>query len=145
MTTVSSLRVVLDTNVLISGLLSQSGAPALLVRAVVRTGQAVFSDDTFAEFKSLIWRPKFDRFITIEQRNAVLSGFEATAYWVKVPLSLSANRYSRDLKDDMFVHAALAADAAYLVSGDDDLLCLNPIGSLPVLSPRAALDQITFI
>jgi hypothetical protein len=44
--------------------------------------------------------------------------------------------------DDIFVHAALAANLTRLVSGDEDLLCLNPIGALQIITPRAALAEI---
>ena len=138
----NALRVVLDTNVLISAVLSRNGSPAMLTRSVVRNGQAVFSDQTFAEFKVSLWKPKFDRYITIEQRGSILRDFEATAFWVDVPSSVFDNQYSRDPKDDMFIHAAQAGNATFLVSGDDDLLSLNPVNGLAILSPRAALELL---
>ena len=136
------LKVVIDTNVWISGLLSRTGPPALLTRKVVQDGRAVFSAQTFAELKERLWRPKFDRYVTIEQRGRFLSDIESSARWVEVPSNLATTTYSRDAADDMFVHAALAAHATWLVTGDDDLLCLPPMNGLQILSPRAALDEL---
>jgi putative PIN family toxin of toxin-antitoxin system len=121
-----SLRpaVVIDTNVWISGLLAKTGAPAQLTRQVVRTGQPVFSADTFAELKDRLWRPKFDRYVTLEQRKTLLRDLESIALWVDVPAAIAAITYSRDSADDKFIHAAQAAETAWLVSGDKDLLVL---------------------
>ena len=137
---VSSLKVVIDTNVWISGLLTRTGTAALLARHVVQNGQAVFTVQTFAELKDRVWRPKFDRYVTMEQRKKLLSDIESSALWVEVQLAITATTFCRDVADDMFIHAAHAAQSIWLVTGDDDLLCLHPLGSLQILSPRAALD-----
>ncbi len=51
--------------------------------------------------------------------------------------------YARVLLDtNVLLSAALAANVCRLVSGDDDLLCLHPIGELHILTPRSALDEI---
>ena len=134
------IRVVLDTNVWISGMLSRSGAPALLTRHVVEQGMAVFTTATFAELKERLWRPKFDRYVSMDIRKKLLSDLASSALWVKVPPSLSATTYSRDPNDDMFIHAARAASRTWLITGDDDLLCLHPLENLQILTPHAALE-----
>ena len=63
------VSVVIDTNVWISGLLTKTGSPAQLVRQVINLGQPVFTTDTFAELKERLWRPKFDRYVGMEQRK----------------------------------------------------------------------------
>ena len=135
-------RVVLDTNVLLSAALSPDGAPAVLVDRLLLHGRLVFSKATFAELESRIWKPKFDRYLPIERRQRLLRDFDASALWVEVLPALAAQRFSRDVSDDAFIHAALAAGACRLVSGDDDLLCLHPLETLHILTPRAALDEI---
>lgn len=139
---VSQFKVVIDTNVWISGVLARIGSPALLTRKVVQDGLAVFTAQTFAELKDRLWRPKFDRYITIEQRKKLLGDIESSALWVEVPPAISAATFSRDPADDMFVHAALTAQSPWLVTGDNDLLCLHPLGDLQILSPRAALEEL---
>ena len=135
-------RVVLDTNVLLSAALSPGGAPAVLVDRLLLQGQLVFSKATFAELESRIWKPKFDRYLPIERRQRLLRDFDASALWVEVLPALAAQCFSRDASDDAFIHAALAAGACRLVSGDDDLLCLHPLETVHILTPRAALDEI---
>lgn len=136
-------RVVVDTNVLLSAALSPRGAPAELMDKLLAEGRLVFSRVTFAELESRIWKPKFDRYLPIERRNQIMHELNASALWVDVSSTISILSYSRDVKDDAFVHAALAAGATRLVSGDDDLLCLHPLGTLHILTPRAALDEIS--
>ena len=134
--------VVIDTNVWISGLLTRSGAPARLTRQVVRTCQPVFSADTFAELNERLWRPKFDRYVTLEQRTALLRDIQSIALWVDVPPTTAAQTFCRDAADDKFIHAALAAPAAWLVTGDQDLLVLAervlPLG-VRIISPADAV------
>ena len=71
--------VVLDTKVWLSAALSPQGIPAQVVRAVLLQGLAVFSDATYAELEQRIWKPKFDRYISIEARHAILRDARAAA------------------------------------------------------------------
>lgn len=137
-------RVVIDTNVLLSAALSPNGAPAQLVDRLLVQAQIVFSERTFAELKSRLWKPKFDRYITMERRHSLLHDFNAVAHWVDVSAQIASFSYSRDATDDAFIHAALAAGALRLVTGDDDLLCLDPIADveLRIVTPRQALNEI---
>lgn len=135
-------RIVIDTNVWISGFLTKTGAPAILSRRVVQNSQPVFSSDTFAELKERLWRPKFDRYLAMDDRKRLLRDLDAIAYWVNVPSAIGEKTYCRDKDDDKFIHTALAAEATVLVTGDDDLLCLHPLDGLRILTPRAALDEL---
>jgi putative PIN family toxin of toxin-antitoxin system len=116
--------VVVDTNVWISGLLTRTGAPALLTRQVVLHGRPVFTADTFGELSDRLWRPKFDRYVTLERRKGLLGDLDAIAQWVDVPSTIAARAFCRDAADDKFIHAAMAGGAHWLVTGDKDLLVL---------------------
>jgi uncharacterized protein len=136
---VTSLKLVVDTNVLISAALSNQGAPAQLMRQVLGQHLLVFSQPTFDELQTRLYRPKFDRYITLEQRQRLLHDFNACAHWV----DLAAHPvYCRDPDDDKFIATALQAEAQWLVSGDRDLLEAPPLPSLLILSPTQALAQI---
>ncbi len=135
-------RIVVDTNVLLSAALSPNGIPAAFVDRVLAVGKLVFSNATFAELETRIWLPKFDRYLPMERRRSVLDEASAGAIWVDVTTAIAQRGYSRDPKDDAFVHAAIAAQVSRLISGDKDLLCLHPMGDLQILSPRAGLDEL---
>ncbi len=132
---------VLDTNVLISAALLQGSPPAKVTMWVIANARLVFSEPTFEEFRSRLWRPKFDRYLTIERRNRILHDFSAIADWVDIGDSPAPAR-SRDPDDDMFIQAAIAGSARWLVSGDRDLLEMQGLKEIVILSPAAMLERI---
>lgn len=141
--------VVLDTNVWISAALTLHGAPAQVVHKVLGAGQVIFSDETFHELELRLWKPKFDRYISRELRRAILHDAKAAAHWVHPSVKITSIANSRDADDDKFLHAALAANAAWLVTGDQDLLVLaaglTASGSpVTILSPSEALQTPRF-
>jgi len=136
------LAVVIDTNVWISAALSPVSTPARLVKRVLAQGVPVFSAQTFAELESRLWKPKFDPYLSLEVRRALLQDLSGAAQWVEVPSDIAAQTWSRDADDDKFIHAALAAHAPWLVTGDRDLLDVPPIHGLQIGSPADALQYI---
>ena len=90
-----------------------------------------------------MWRPKFDRYLSLETRRIVLCDIKGAAHWVSIPAGIAAQSYCRDPDDDVFIHAALAAQAPYLISGDQDLLALPPIAGLTIATPAQALALLS--
>jgi len=134
-------RVVIDTNVLLSAALLPNSVPARLLDHILSQGALVFSEETFAELETRIWKPKFDRYLSIERRQQLLHDFNASALWVDVPMGIR-QRHSRDADDDKLIHTARAAGVMRLISGDDDLLCLHPLHGIDIITPRMACDEI---
>lgn len=132
-------RWVIDTNVLISAALLRGSVPGALVSRALRDFRIVFSPATFAELETRLWRPKFDRYVTPDSRNQLLHDLAAAADWVQ---PASEGTFSIDPDDDKFVHAALAAKACWLVTGDRDLLSLGQVGDVLILRPAQALRQV---
>lgn len=131
-------RVVVDTNVLISYTLKPDGVVGKVVDHLLENSVLLFCQATFIEFETRLWRPKFDRYITLEQRKRVLHDLEAAAIWVEIS---GAAKYSRDPDDDKFVELALLGQAEVLISGDNDLLDLAEIEGLSILSPRGYWER----
>jgi putative PIN family toxin of toxin-antitoxin system len=136
---VTSLKLVIDTNILISAALSAQGAPAKLVRLALAHHRLVFSQATLSELRTRIYRPKFDRYISLESRERLLHDFNASAFWVDAG---EPAVYCRDRDDDHFIEAALKAQAHYLVSGDKDLLEAPAPAGLRIVSVHQALDAL---
>ncbi len=133
-------RFVIDTNVLISAVLLGGSVPAQWLHHVVRHGRLVFSDTTFTELETRLWRPKFDRYVTTEDRKSLLRDLQATAEWVPAD-GAPEDPVCRDPDDQKFIVVAIAACAAALVSGDQDLLVLKQVGDVPVCTPAQALKR----
>ena len=129
--------VVIDTNVLISATLSPQGVPAKVVKHVLTHNRIVFSDETYEELYSRLWRPKFDSYISREKRKLILLDFSNIAEWVKISGSLKC---CRDLDDDKFLEVAVEANV--LISGDRDLTDLKNIKSIPIITPSEYLAKL---
>jgi putative PIN family toxin of toxin-antitoxin system len=99
----------------------------------------VFSQTTFDELRTRIYRPKFDRYISLDDRERLLRDFNACAVWVEPG---EPGQYCRDRDDDHFIEVALKAQADDLVSGDKDLLEAPPVQGLRVLSVHQALEVL---
>lgn len=135
----TSLKLVIDTNILISAALSAQGAPAQLVLCTLARHRLVFSQTTFDELRTRIYRPKFDRYISLDDRERLLRDFNACAVWVEPG---EPGQYCRDRDDDHFIEAALKAQADYLISSDKDLLDAPPVQGLHVVSVHQALEVL---
>ena len=77
------IRVVLDTNIVISALLTHQGLPAqLLLRCVTDPDlQLVVSADIYTEYEEVIRRPKFKR--KDREFDSILRGIRASAIWIR--------------------------------------------------------------
>jgi len=133
---VTRLKLVIDTNILISAALSPQGAPAKLVQVALAHHRLVFSQATLDELRTRLYRPKFDRYISLETRESLLHDFNASAHWVDIG---EPAVYCRDRDDDKFIETALKAQANYLISGDNDLLEVAALPDLQIISVQQAL------
>ena len=138
-------RVVVDTNVWLSAALSPAGAPSQALRRVLAYGVPVFSQPTFAELEARIWKPKFDRYLTMQARQEILHDARALGHWVEISPIILAQRYSRDEDDDKFIHTALAGAAKWLITGDLDLLSIEADSGVRIIAPAQALLMENFL
>jgi uncharacterized protein len=133
------VRAVLDPNVIISGVLSSTGAPADVLRALAAGEfELVVSKALLDELERALAYPKLRRRVT-EPDAADLLRWVAYSATVVVDPGGDAPVHSRDPDDDYLIAVASAHRAA-LVSGDKHLLTLE--GKIPVFSPRAFLDLL---
>jgi putative PIN family toxin of toxin-antitoxin system len=130
-------RWVFDTNVLISRLLNPGGTPARAVDAGLGSGLLLLSDDTFGELAEVLMRPKFDPYLTTEERLQALQATSAVCRRVRVSRTLKA---CRDPRDDKFLEVAVHGLAHALVTGYPDLLVLHPFHGVPILTPAEFIE-----
>ncbi len=132
-------RLVIDTNVLISALLVRTGTPRqVLDRLAEDAATLLFSEETFTELATRLAKPKFDRYRTPQQMDAFLGWLLELGEWIDPAITVEA---CRDRDDDKFLALALAGDAEALITGDDDLLTLNPFEGVPILTPAEFLRR----
>jgi putative PIN family toxin of toxin-antitoxin system len=133
------VRAVLDTNVLISALLSRGGSPARVLRAWLDGAfELIVSDQLLEELGRALGYPKLRARVEPAEAVEFVDLLRRGARIHDDPADLSSIR-SPDPGDDYLV--ALAEHAqAMIVSGDRHLLALA--GQLPVLSPSDFLDEL---
>ncbi len=127
------MRVVLDTNVLVSAALKQNSTPAAAARAVERGDVMLKSLGTERQLLEVLARPYFVRLIGDESR-IWLRKLMSAAELVTITERIAA---CRDPTDDKFLELAVSGHADLIVSGDADLLVLNPFRGIPVVTPAA--------
>jgi len=132
-------RAVLDTNILISAVLTR-GKPFQALRWVLDHGVLIFSDPTFEELATRLQKPKFDRYVSQKRRNELLADLEAVAEWTAINGVVQA---CRDPDDDKFLETALVAQAECIVTGDGDLLALNPFEHIRIVTAASFLEAVS--
>lgn len=132
-------RTVLDTNILISAALTRGKAFEVLLWGL-ENGVLIFSDPTFEELSSRIRKSKFDPNVGIVRRRELLADLESVAEWTGIGGTLQA---CRDRDDDKFLETALAGQAGYFVTGDADLLALNPFEGVQIMIAKEFLRSIS--
>ena len=136
-------RLVIDTNVFVSGLISAEGPPALILRAV-RDKRAVHlvSDPIVEEYLRVLDYPRIRKFSKIT--DSFVADIAAYLVYQTERVELRSRiKMSVDPDDDVFLNPAVDGRATLLVTGDKtDLLALRKVDSIPIVSSREAMEQL---
>jgi len=137
-----TIRAVLDTNVVLSGLLWHGTPHVLLDR--VREGTLIFisSPALLAELAEAISRPKFDTILArsnTSRERSLVEVRELTEVIAPPPL---AQPVCRDPDDDAVLALGIGASVDLIVSGDQDLLDLKTFQGIAIVTPAEALRLI---
>jgi putative PIN family toxin of toxin-antitoxin system len=130
------LIVVLDASTLVSAALKADSIPErALLRALSEPNQLLLSREIEAEYLEVLFRPKFDKYVSVERRQRILDIVVVAAERIEFP---AAVRECRDAKDDKYLALAAAGRADVIVSSDvHDLLSMHPWRGISILSPSA--------
>ena len=135
------MRLVLDTNTAVSGLL-WGGPPGRLIDAAVAGQVQLFTSlPLLAELRSVLSRPKFSVRIT-ERATHADALFEGYAVLTKLVVPMDVGRVvMADPDDDHVLGAAIAAGAEYIVSGDTHLLALTAFLAIPIVTAAVVIGR----
>ena len=125
-------KVVLDTNVLVSALLFKRSLSKMVDLWKAGRIKPVFSRATFQEFKMVLTYPKFA--LTPDEILNLLEE-EVLPYFEVVKVIKEVKGTCRDPEDDKFLACALASEANFIVTGDEDLLVLDRFATVKIISP----------
>lgn len=136
------MRLVLDTNVVVSAMLWQ-GAPSRLLEVAERGAIKLFTcHELIAELLRVLNRPKFtNRLSTIASNPQILTQlYRSASSHIDLPTAIP--RISRNPNDDVVLACAVEAAADAIVSGDGDLLVLGHHQGILILSVSQILKQL---
>jgi putative PIN family toxin of toxin-antitoxin system len=136
------MRAVIDTGVLVSGLIRPRGTTGEVLFAL-RDGKftVLYSNETIMEIIDVLGRDKFRlKYHILTDDISALINLIRLQGEVVIPKQRVAD--CRDPKDNKFLDIALAGDADCLVSGDLDLVSMNPYRSVPIITPAEFLAII---
>lgn len=134
----SDTHFVLDTNVVVSALLLKHSVARQAFDKATQQGKLLLSQAIVEELNAVLRREGFDRYLPEEERLQFLTALVRDAILIETTEVITA---CRDPKDNKFLEVSVSGAAACLLSGDEDLLELHPFRGIPILSPRAFLEQ----
>jgi uncharacterized protein len=130
---------VIDANTIVSAALNPNGQPRRAIAAARARGTIALSELVYGEIAAVLGRPKFARVLTDDRRREILELLVAAAFWTEPKDKVED---CRDAKDNRYLELALAAGATVIVSGDEDLLVLDPWRGVRVLPPAQFLAAL---
>jgi putative PIN family toxin of toxin-antitoxin system len=134
-----TLRVVLDTNVLVSALVLKGRVSGLVDSWRMGRITPVVSRETFDEFRRVLEYPKFS--LSKKEIQGILQQ-EILPFFEVVEHVDPVAGVCRDPDDDTFLACAVSAKVAFLVSGDKDLCSLGKFGPVRILTPEQFLAML---
>ena len=125
-------RAVLDTNTLVSGVLLVDSIPGEAVRKAVTDDLLLMSEESLFELADVLSRKKFDRYISVRDREEFVQLALRVAEMVPIVTAVHA---CRDDADNRILEVAVNGGADAIVSGDSDVLMLHPFRGIPIMKP----------
>jgi uncharacterized protein len=134
------MRVVVDTNVLVSAGLKAETAPRNAVLWIRRHGRFLKSDATERELRLTVARPKLLRLLANSAFLEELLHLMDAAEQIQV---IETVRACRDQDDDKFLEVAINGNADRIIAGDPDLLVLDGFRGIRIVDPANFLRAVT--
>jgi len=136
-------RLVVDTNVFVSGLISGAGSPAQILRAIQRRKVIhLVSDPIVEEYLRVLDYPQIRRFKKIT--DEFVADIAAYLVYQTERVELVSNiRLSPDPDDNVFLETTIDGRASLLVTNDKaDLLSLRKVNGIPIVPAREAVTRL---
>ena len=136
------MRIVLDTNVLVSALINPGGSPhELLERWEAGEFTLVTSAEQHAEIQRVLSYKKLERFIRRDQAELLIANLRRQADFAE---DLPVVDASEDASDNLILATAIAGKASHVVTGDKvDLLSLRHVQGVSIITVREAIEILS--
>lgn len=127
------MRIVLDTNVIVSALLLSESIPRRAFDKALDQDTILISTPVLLEFAEVLGREKLNKYLREEERIRFLIALLKETELIEITEQVAD---CRDENDNKFLDLALSGKADCIISGDDDLLVLNPYRGVSIINPR---------
>jgi len=131
-------RIVIDTNVYLSRYLRPTSVPGRAVQRALERDITLVSLPTLLELRDVLNRRKFSRYVNQSEASPFLNRVAGAAEQIEV---LSQIEICRHPKDNKFLALAVDGHADLILTGDQDLLVLNPFRGIAVVTPMQYLAE----
>ncbi|MFM5980547.1 MAG: putative toxin-antitoxin system toxin component, PIN family [Sphaerospermopsis kisseleviana] len=131
-------KYVLDTNIIVSALLFKKSQPRQALDKARYQGNILMSEAIWQEIIEVLSRPKFEKYVTVIEREFFVHWLAESLNFIEIRDTIVA---CRDAKDDKFLELAVNGNAELIVSGDEDLLILNPFQEIAIVTVRQFLEM----
>ena len=136
------IQAIIDTNILVSALIKPEGTVGpVLHRLRDDDYEIVLSEQLLTELVDVLNRPRIKEKYGLDTKD-IETVLALLLLRGRIVSPVERIDVCRDPKDNMFLEAALTAEADVIVSGDEDLLVLDSFRSIPVIGPAAFLQMI---
>ncbi|WP_206814280.1 putative toxin-antitoxin system toxin component, PIN family [Chroococcus sp. FPU101] len=130
----------IHTNTLVSRLLLPNSILAQAVRLAIDCGIILICNDTQQELELVLNRKKFDKYVSLDDRQEFLRKLNQIAQPIQL---IERFQVCRDEKDNKFLELAVNEKANFIVTGDQDLLILNPFMEIQIITPKNFVSQMS--
>ena len=129
---------IFDTNTIVSVFLARNSVPAFAFDRARKEGHIVMCQEVYQEISNVLVRAKFDKYLSTTIRMSLLEDLKNEVIFVEPHDFITA---CRDPKDDIYLFLAVSANAMCIVTGDKDLLILNPFRTIPIINAATFLSS----
>jgi uncharacterized protein len=131
-------RFVLDNNILVSALLIKNSPPFQIIKKIEAQGLTLYSEPTLLELNRVLSRKKFNKYFTVEEKQEFILKLVEMSELIEIKESITI---CRDSKDDKFLELAISGNADFIITGDQDLLVLNPFRNIEIITANEFLSR----
>lgn len=130
------MKIIIDTNVIVSGIFFNGKPRDLLKECFDEKYEIVCTEEIFLEYIKTIEKltEKYNKNIAKEMIPILLSN-------LTIIKNINNGKYSRDPDDDKFINCAKSADADYVITGDNDLLVLEIVDGIRIITVSDFLKE----
>jgi putative PIN family toxin of toxin-antitoxin system len=136
------IRVVIDTSVLVRYLIKPSAATRDLIEVqwLAEKVRMVTAPELISELEGVLSRDYIQQFVHADEAQALFDAIVIKAE--RLPPLGQVPAFTRDPKDDKFVACALAGNAGYVITEDKDLLALQTLSGVRMLTPSQFMAMV---